>query len=583
MGEKGESNRMNLMTLNNDRSTAAQHHRSTAARQHRSTAARQHRSTAARQHFLTLCSSLRALRSLPYALCSMLHALCSMPLPQHRSTAALQHFLTLCSSLRALCSMPYALCFYRSTAAQQHRSTFISILYAPCSMLYALRSVLRSLCSFALCSLLLFLPSFVRAEVGDLFKYLQPYIAVQEEYNSNIDLTPTNRREDYITTVSPGLRISTLPRGEVTRRQQVPTAEQRFGLDFDFNAGFVFYAKEEDNNYTRLSGNVNAWYFFDPRLSLRLRNYLIRSDEIRETDYSATAIQGQTLISRTIRRVPYYRNVFEPSLEYRFGRENIFGLSYRNNIYEIKSRIYEDSMENYVSPRLTYWFNIRNGIALSYGFTAGDFERSPDLIGHAVTGRYTYRFNPRTSVFGEYAYLLRDFDPPSIDYEVHRPSLGISHAFSRTLSVTVQGGYYWQDPERGPKAEGLFYDVSVTERAERTTYSIALQGGYTEDFFTAENLGFTKYYRGIGRISHQLLERMTVGGFGSYERIKYSRDTAAGPRQIDRIFSVGGDAAYRLFRWLTFSLEASFRENHSNLDTADYTEYRGIFRITASF
>ena len=436
---------------------------------------------------------------------------------------------------------------------------------------------------YALCSMLLLVPSIVHAQLGDLFTYLQPYISVQEEYNSNIDLTPTNERDDFITTISPGLRFSTLPRGEVTRAQQAPTAEKKFGMDLNFNAGFVFYAKEDDDNYTSLNGSLNAWYLFNPKLSFRVRDYLIRSDEIREADFSVTAIEGQTLISRTTRRVPYYRNVFEPSVEYRFGRDNSFGINYRNNTYRIKSDLYEDSMENYINPRLTYWFNIRNGVTLDYGFTLGDFERSSDFVGHTATGRYTYRFNPRTSVFGEYTYLLRDFDPPSIDYDIHRPSLGFSHSFSPTLSGTVQGGYYWQNPERGDTTEGFFGNVSLSQRVERTTYTISLQGGYTEDFFSAENLGFTKYYRAIGRVSHQLLEKMTVGLFSSYEWTKYYRGAIEAPRQKDQIWTIGGDAAYQLFRWLTLSLDGSYRENNSNFDTADYTEHRGIFRITASF
>lgn len=452
-----------------------------------------------------------------------------------------------------------------STAAPQHRSTFFN----------ALR--------YALCAMLLLVPSMAHAEIGDLFTYFQPYISVREEYNSNIDLTPTNERDDFITTISPGFRFSTLPRGEVTRAEQAPTAEKKFGMDLDFNAGFVFYADENDDNYTSLNGLLNAWYLFSPKFSFRVRDYLIRSDDIREADYSATAIQGQSLISRTFRRTPYYRNVFEPSVEYRFGRENTVGLNYRNNIYEIDSRISEDSMENYINPRLTYWFNIHNGVSLEYGLTLGDFERSPDLTGHMGTGRYTYRFNPRTSLFGEYAYLLRDFESPSIDYDVHRPSVGISHAFSPTLSASVQGGYFWQDPERGSEIDGPFYDVSVTQRAEKTTYTLSFQGGYTEDYFTAENLGFNKYHRAIGRVSQQLLEKMTVGFFSSYEWIKYYGDVVETPRQKDQIWTIGSNAAYQLFRWLTLSLEGSRRENNSNFDTADYTEYRGIFRVTASF
>jgi hypothetical protein len=460
---------------------------------------------------------------------------------------------------------------HSSTATPQHRCFASKLKLFSNALLYAL------------CSMLLWVPTIACAELGDLFTYFQPYISVQEEYNSNIDLTPTNRREDYITTVSPGFRFSTLPRSEVTRGQQAPTAEQKFGMDLDFNAGFVFYAKEEDNNFTSLNGSLNTWYLFNPKLSFRLRDYLIRSDEIREADFSATAIEGQALISRTTRRIPYYRNVFEPSVEYRFGRENIFGINYRNNTYRIRSDLFEDSTENSINPRLTYWFNIRNGITLDYGFTLGDFERTPDFVGHAVTGRYTYRFNPRTSVFGEYTYLMRDFESPSTDYDVHRPSLGISHSFSPTLSGSVQAGYYWQNPERGSTTDGFFYDVSLSQRAERTTYTISFQGGYTEDFFTAENLGFTQYYRAIGRASHQLLEKMTVGLFSSYEWIKYYGDVVETPRRNDRIWTVGGNAAYQLFRWLKLSLDASYRENHSNFDTADYSEYRGIFRITASF
>jgi hypothetical protein len=426
-------------------------------------------------------------------------------------------------------------------------------------------------------------PTIVHAELGDLFKYFQPYISAQEEYNSNINLTPADEIDDFITTISPGFRFSTLPRGEVTRAEQAPTAEQNLGIDLNVNAGFVFYDKERDNNYTSLNGLLNAWYLPTKRLAFGVRDYLIRSDEIREADFSATAIEGQTLISRTIRRVPYYRNVFEPSIEYRFGKEDILGINYRNNIYRIKSELFEDSMENTINPRLTYWFNIRNGVTLDYGFTLGDFERSSDFVGHTATGRYTYRFNPRTSVFGEYTYLLRDFESPSNDYDIHRPSLGVEHAFSPTLTARVQAGYYWQNPERGDTTDGVFGDVSLSQRVERTTYTISLQGGYAEDFFSAGNLGFNKYYRAIGRVNHQLLEKMTVGLFGSYEWIKYYRDVVETDRQKDNIWAVGADAAYQLFRWLTLSLDGLYRENHSNFDTADYTEYRGIFRITASF
>jgi hypothetical protein len=423
-------------------------------------------------------------------------------------------------------------------------------------------------------------PTMAHAELGDLFKYFQPYITVQEEYTSNVDLTPTNRREDYITTVSPGLRFSTLPRSEVARAQQAPSAEQKYGMDLDLQAGLVFYAKEEDNNFTSLNGALNAWYLFGQKLSFRVRDYLIRSDELRESEYSATAIEGQYLLSTQRKRVIYFRNVFEPSVDYQFGGENRISINYRNNIYEVQGQTLGDSQENYVNPRLIYWFNIRHGITLEYGLTLGDFESSPDLLGHMATGRYTYRFNPKTSIFGEYMFLIRDFESPSNDYDVHRPSLGISHSFSPTLSGSAQAGYFWQNPEKGSKTGGVYYDMSLTQRAEKTTYTLSFQGGYTEDYFTAENLGFTKYYRGIGTISHRLLERMSAGLSGYVERAEYPSDLAD---RKDLIWGIRANLSYEILKWLSVSLEGSRRENYSNIDTFDYSEYRGIFRITASF
>jgi hypothetical protein len=264
-------------------------------------------------------------------------------------------------------------------------------------------------------------------------------------------------------------------------------------------------------------------------------------------------------------------------MDYQFGRENRISLNYRSNVYRNQSPLFQNSREDYINPKFTYWFNVRNGISLEYGLTLGHFERSSDLTGHMGTGRYTYRFNPRTSIFGEYTFLRRDFEPPSTDYDVHRPSLGISHQFGPTLSGKAQLGYFWQNPSKGSTNGGLYYDANLSKRAAKTTYTLLFQGGYNEDYFTAENLGFSKYHRVIGTISHRLKERMTVGLSSSFERAKFSGS------EIDHIWGIRGDASYRLLKWLTVSLEASHSENRSNIDIRDYSEYRGLFRVTANF
>jgi hypothetical protein len=400
-------------------------------------------------------------------------------------------------------------------------------------------------------------PPFVCAEI-------HPYITVDEEYSSNIFLTDRNKIDDFITTIYPGLKLSTLK-------------ENAYEINLDFVAGYVFYAKNHELNYFKPSGLLNAWYAMNP-FTFRVREYLVRSDAARESLYTVGALPDEFVLSTERgEQAIYIRNVVEPSIEYRFGRENLFSVLYRNNIYHNQNPLYEDSQENTINPKLTYWFNINNGVYLEYALMLGDFERSPDLIGHTALGRYTYRFSPRTSIFGEYVYLRRDFDQPSVDYDVHRPSLGIEHAFSPTLSAKVQGGYYWQVPEKGSTIHDYFYNILLTQLAERTTYTFSFQRGYTEDFFTAKNLGFARYHRALGEISHRLLEKMTVGLRGSYEWVKYSTEAK------DHIWRVGPNSSYDVLKWLSLSLEGYYQQNHSNIQDRDYTEYRGIFRVTATY
>jgi uncharacterized protein (PEP-CTERM system associated) len=144
-------------------------------------------------------------------------------------------------------------------------------------------------------------------------------------------------------------------------------------------------------------------------------------------------------------------------------------------------------------------------------------------------------------------------------------------------------GYYQANPKKGSTVDGPFFDVLFTQRAQRTTYTLSLQGGYTEDFFTAENQGFVQYYRAIGRITHQLLQRMSVGLYSSYEWDKYPGSEVDNKTPKDQIWAVGGNASYQILRWLTVLLDVSHRGNHSNISERDYSEYRGMLKVTATY
>jgi len=420
--------------------------------------------------------------------------------------------------------------------------------------------------------LLILTPLTAAADIRDILLKFRPYVTVQEEYNSNLNLTAGNRIDDFITTVNTGLKFSALK-------------EQTYGIDLDFGAGFVYYAKNDKFNFFSPYPSLTAWYAMTPRLTFRVREYFSRSDEPRERDFAPGALPGQFLLGTQRQRSIYIRNVFEPSMDYQFGQEDRISINYRNNLYNTQNRFSEDSQENFIGSTLTHWFNIKNGVSLSYGFTKGDFERSPDFTAHSAIGRYTYRFSPRTSVFGEYNYAQHDFGSPSVgpsssssaDYAVHTSSVGVTHAFSPTLSGGAQLGYFQQKPDEGPATSGLSYNLNLSRQAQKTTYTFFFQGGYTEDFFTAENRGFSKYHRLIGTVTHRLQERATIGGYSSFEQAK------SGAGETDRIWGIGANGSYQLLKWMSLALDVSHRENRSDIADNDYSEYRAIFRVTASY
>jgi hypothetical protein len=426
-------------------------------------------------------------------------------------------------------------------------------------------------------SCMMILPAMGHTEWGDIVKKFHPSLNVQEEYTSNVDLTSTNPREEWITTISPGIRFSTQREVEPQPGQISRTYEARgeSGVNLSYNLGLVYYARGTYENYVSQNAALDAWYTFVRKLNVALKDTFIKSEEPRELQYAPGAPPGSYLPGNT-QRAKYYRNVLEPSMEYRYGAENRLSLYYRNNVYNNESPQYEDSTENYISPRIDHWFNIHNGITLEGGYTNGDFETSPDLQGYMGRGRYTYRFNPRTSIFGDYIYQKLDFDSPGVDYDVQNPSIGILHAFSPSTSGNLQVGYFWQNPESGSSQNGVTLDASLITSTIRTTYSLYLRGGFREDYFTAQNLGFSKYYGAYGNIAHRLTQRFNAALSGFVERDEYNSG------QDDWVWQGGASLSYQPLRWLTFTLEALHREDDSSVDSADYKENRGMLSITAS-
>jgi hypothetical protein len=420
-------------------------------------------------------------------------------------------------------------------------------------------------------ALILFVfPMNAHSDLKEMVATLHPYIGVQEEYNDNINLTERNRVDDFITTVYAGLTIPPLEATDLKKKN--------FGIDLDYRFGLAFYAKETDSNYIQHEGTLNTWYRMSPRWTFRLREYLLQSQEPREKYYDPEGTTGEFVLGTDRGGATYFRNVLDPMAVYQFGRENRILIHYRNILYETQSRIFEDSQENQGILGLDYWLNRKNGLAFTSSYSLGTFEKSADFTGQTAQGRYVYRFNPKTFGFFEYDYLRRDFDSsPPVDYEVHTGTFGVEHAFNPVLSGKVQLGYFLEDPKTGSNITGPFYEIFLKQRAKKTVYTLSFRGGYAEDYFSAENLGFAKYNIFLLSVVHQLKERTTVELWSSYERAKYVNGV------IDQPWGIGGKIYYRVFKWIVLSVGVIHQENFSSVSTREYRVNRAIFSATAKY
>lgn len=394
-------------------------------------------------------------------------------------------------------------------------------------------------------------------------KSFHPGLSIKEEYSDNLNLTSANEKEDSWTTIQPGFQCYT------------SSVKSRFQLDYLL--GLVYYGKNSDLNYISHEGSMNLEYQPWKHINFSFKNAYLRSDEPREREYFTQTAENKYVLSIERQRAVYWRNVAAPTLEYQFGKNNRLGINYQNNSYRTQNSASQDSQENTLSPYLSYWFNDNNGISLDYGYTEGDFDKDPDMKENKATASYTYRMDQRSSLFAEYFHSRRSFDQPGVDYTISRPALGITYSPSPKLGATLEAGYYWMDSEAGSDNNGFSYMGELHNIDPITTYQISFQGGYTEDYFTAQNLGFSKYHRLTGSLKHMLNRHSSLDFLGSVERAEYSTG------QEDTIWGLNGKLSIMPLKWLTFMLELSHLETRSNVDSAQYAENRAMFVVTATY
>ena len=399
---------------------------------------------------------------------------------------------------------------------------------------------------------------------------LTPRFYVEGMYDDNIFLTERHEKDDFITTISPGVNLS----------YEAPTGE--INLDYEYRRSF--YDDFPELDFSAHRGRAEARKDFAPWFGAEVRETFIRSQDPIE-------LTGLEEFERPSIRIGmrnrYIRNIVEPEATFRFGENRSIRFGYRNNILRNKAIDIADQDENAANALLIFRFNISNGIEVFYEHINQEYQKTvppsvdEDFDGDEIRGRYTHYFNPRVSAFIEHRYYQRNFDRKSagvVDYVVHDPSGGIVLEPYENMRLSAQAGYAVRDAE-GRKDEGAFSgrgDLSASYK--HLTVSLYGESGFDEDYLSAERLGFNEFWRAGFSGRYDLLERLWAEGF-----FYIGRDRFVDIDRGDSLWSARGSLNYGILRWLFLSFDYEHNVRDSNIPLESFRDNRYFGRITAQY
>jgi hypothetical protein len=393
---------------------------------------------------------------------------------------------------------------------------------------------------------------------------LIPSISVSETYDDNIDLTQSNEQSDFITTATPALTLNVLT--------------QNTSLGMTYAPSFVWYNDFTENDTTRHRGTVSWDQQLTQRMSFNLTNTYLRSEDPLEDTLDVQGIR-QT-------RNKYWVNTARASVGYVFGAENRLDVGYGRADRNNDEITLDNSVIQTPFANMTYWFNVKNGFQLNYGYTDAKFTRddnllaSSDYTSNAAGIRYMRRFTPRSTAYLGYTYTTFDYERilPQ-DYNIHDPYVGLEHAFSPELSFSGSFGWFVKVNEFTKNDDGPTFNLSLTRTFSRGDITIGGTGGWYQESLDPGLLegGFREYYGGFIRGTYQLLERLGIYAGASY---RYEKD------RLDLFTSdfIRANCGLRwsFLRWFSMSLEYSFAKSIDDIEIDSYTNNRVMLVLSAS-
>jgi hypothetical protein len=280
---------------------------------------------------------------------------------------------------------------------------------------------------------------------------ITPSLSLGERYDDNVFETQTDKQDDFITVISPGIRVQYFPTALTLGTQ----------FDLDYRAAIEFFADHSSQNNVDHRLSLSLVSPLAPSLNVSLRNlFRITEDPLErgETLSDPTGLRpaSQQQRQRTI------RNEADARADVRLGGRTSLGVLFRNLIDDVDVPEELDEFRYTVGPELGYALNVARDsrVFVSYLVTFESFRNN----GIVPT--------------------------PNADasFQVHAIGTGVRHELTPTVTIDAGLGYSFTQSDAPEKDghDGVIGNVRLTKTFNRGQASLGYARRFTADGSTGD-------------------------------------------------------------------------------------------------
>ena len=352
---------------------------------------------------------------------------------------------------------------------------------------------------------------------------LTPSLAVSETYDDNVLLSSTDRQSDFVTSISPGLRLT--------------VRDPRWDVTLAASARADYYADRPDLNSTtdHQNGDLAVAFRATPRLTVSLTDTFIRSLNPAEADTANGITTG---------RFRSYSNTVTPAVRYQITPLTLLGLEY------------------------------------SFAILRSDSPFTRDQDTHEGRLSVERQFTPRTS--GTLRYIFSRFMVEGeADRDAHSPMVGLIHTFSPTIRVSAEAGVLLLDKADGSTevlpAGTLRYDQEFSQGRFSLAYDRSARlAGLDSVAGASQRLTATATFIATRNFTLDLRSgASTTDSVDTEEEVRQAFFGAAITFASGRVFRTG--------REVTLGLESEVRATDSINRVEDFLTYTVGIRLEYRF